>query len=123
MAIAQATVTRLIKKFGRPATFVTSPTTPAANNWDEPTGSEVNVVVDAVFLDYEKSEIDGELIRREDQHVLISGAVANVEKGHFIREGVSPANDPPDNVDWRIIDVNILEPGTIRYMYDCQVRK
>lgn len=123
VAISQSKVTELIAKFGRPATHVRSADTPADNEWDEPTGDEVKTLIDAVFLDFEHGEIDGDTIRRDDQRVLISGAVADVEKGHYIREGVSPANDPPDNVDWRIENTIIIEPGTIRYLYDLQVRK
>lgn len=126
-----ATVTRLIAKNGRPATHVVRPTTPAANPWDAPTGSEVRTLVDAVFLDFSLhdtggislSKEEGTILKQGDQRVLISGVVADIEKGHIIREGVSPTNNPPNNVDWRIVNATIVEPGETRYLYDLVVRK
>lgn len=117
MALDVATVTRLIAKHGRSASHVVSSTTPVdpAKEWDGNTATETVTTVDAVFLDFTLRDIDGSSVLKEgDQRVLISGAVANIEDGHIIRDGVA---------DWRIVKTDIIEPGVTRFLYDLVVRK
>ncbi len=121
--IAVAMVDRLITKYGRQATHVVSANTPNPTPWFAPDGSEVLTEVTAVFISEDFFDMGSSILKEGEQQVLISGSVADMEKGQIIREGVSPANNPPANTDWKIVHVTIIEPGNVRYLYELLVKK
>ena len=119
---------RLIGENGRPLTIVredqgnpADPTKP----WRGSTGaSTVSTVVTGVFVEFEKEDFEGTLVRRGDKRVLIAAQDVEdettgtqnvkVEDYDFILDGA---------VRWKIVTADLIEPGPLRIMYDVQVRQ
>ena len=91
----------------------------------DPAGANiVSLSVFGVFVEYEKEDFDGSLLRRGDKRVLVSA-----KDTEDVRVGVQNINIEDfdtllDGTDlWKIITVETIEPGSLRIMYDIQVRK
>jgi hypothetical protein len=74
-----------------------------------------------VFIDFDKEDVDGTIVKRGDKRVLISAkdiddeapANPNIEDYDIITDG---------SINWRIMNSNIIEPGNLRIMYDLHAR-
>lgn len=119
---------RLIEENGRALSLVRrdqgNPVDPA-KPWRASTeAAEIIVPVLGVFIDFEKEDFDGSLVRRGDKRILIADK-------SVIDEGGSAANLQIEDYDhvldgavrWKILTANLIEPGTIRIMFDLQVRQ
>ncbi len=119
---------RLIEANGRDLSLVRrdqdNPTDPAKPWRDSTEAATITVIVKGVFIEFEKEDFDGSLVRRGDKRVLIADK-------SIIDEGGSAANliieDYDELVDagvrWKIINADTIEPGDTRIMYDLHVRK
>ena len=119
---------RLIEKNGRTLTLVRSDrgnlVDPAEPWRDSTDAAEITFDVIGVFIEFEKENIDGEVVKRGDKQVLIaaksveddSGGASDIdiEDYDFVLDGA---------VRWRIMQVELIEPGPLRIMYDIQVRR
>lgn len=119
---------RLIEENGRTLSLVRrdqgNPVDPA-KPWRSSTEvAEITVSVLGVFIEFEKEDFDGSLVRRGDKRILIADK-------SVIDEGGSAANLQIEDYDhvldgtvrWKILTVNLIEPGAIRIMFDLQVRQ
>lgn len=119
---------RLIEANGRSLSLVRrdqdNPTDPAKPWRDSTEAAEITVVVQGVFIDFEKEDFDGSLVRRGDKRILVadqsvideggSAANLNIEDYDHILDGT---------VRWKILGVKVIEPGDTRIMFDLQVRQ
>ena len=119
---------RLIEKNGRTLTLVRSdrgnPVDPTEPWRDSTDAAEITFPVIGVFIEFEKENIDGEIVKRGDKQVLIaaksveddSGGASDIdiEDYDFVLDGT---------VRWRIMQAELIEPGPLRIMYDIQVRR
>lgn len=110
------TAVRLIEKFGRDASILIKASAPdvAGEPWDGAVSEGTPQTVKAVFLDFDANQIDGTVIQAGDQRVLVAA------KGN-------PAIDTADSIidggrRWRIVNANLLKPGTVEYLWTLQVR-
>jgi hypothetical protein len=96
-----------------------------AKPWRDSTGAaEVTVDVIGVFIQFEKEDFDGSLIRRGDKRILV--AAKSVED-----ESISGVNIKIEDYDyitdggerWKILDSDSIAPGTLNVFYDIQARK
>ncbi len=119
---------RLIGENGRSLTIVrrdqANATDPAKPWRDSTEANTISTPVTGVFIEYEKEDFDGTLVRRGDKRVLI--AVVDVED-----ETAGGGNVKVEDYDhildgttrWKIITAETIEPGNLRIMYDLQVRQ
>ena len=119
---------RLIEENGRTLSLVRrdqgNPTDPAKPWRGSTEAATITVAVLGVVIDFEKEDFDGSLVRRGDKRILISDQ-------SVIDEGGGAANLQIEDYDhildgttrWKILDVNLIEPGDTRIMYDIQVRQ
>lgn len=119
---------RLIEANGRTLSLVLRDPgnlTDPAKPWRGSTeADEVTVVVTGVFIEFEKEDFDGTLVRRGDKRVLIAAKSVT-------DEGSSAANLKIEDYDhvldatvrWKIITAELIEPGPLRIMFDLQVRQ
>jgi len=122
VASLQALADRLIDRHGRTVVFTKSGTTAVASGkpWLGVTNSAASdtpgteTEVRAAFLNYREKAVDGTIIRRGDKRCLVSGTVVGLETMNAVRDGLST---------WQIVDVDVLEPGDGRMLYDFQVRQ
>ena len=122
------TAERLIEENGRDLSLVRrdqgNPTDPAKPWRGSTEAAEITVVVKGVFIEYEKEDFDGSLVRRGDKRILISDK-------SVIDEGGSAANLVIEDYDhvldatvrWKIITAELIEPGDTRIFFDLQVRQ
>lgn len=116
---------RLINENGRSLTLVrrdqgnpVSPTEPWRASTD---ASEISFPVLGVFIEYEKEDVDGTLVKRGDKRLLV--AAKDIEDTAPANENVEDYDEVVDGGEsWRIMDVNVIEPGATRILYDIQVR-
>lgn len=119
---------RLIEANGRDISLVRrdqgNPVDPA-KPWRGSTEADTaTVVVKGIFIEFEKEDFDGSLVRRGDKRVLIAdksvidegGAIPNlkIEDYDHILDGATR---------WKIITAELIEPGPLRIMFDIQVRQ
>ncbi len=124
----RALADRLIRENGRALTIVRRDQanfTDPAKPWRGSTeAAEVSTAVTGVFIEYEKEDIDGELVRRGDKRVLI--AAKDVEDESTAAENVK-VEDYDHVLDglvrWKILSAELIEPGSQRILYDLQVRQ
>lgn len=84
----------------------------------------ITFTVKGVFIEFEKEDFDGSLIRRGDKRVLIADKSVT-------DEGVPASNLKIEDYDhildgtvrWKIITANLIEPGNLRIMFDIQARQ
>lgn len=112
----EETAVKLIAKFGRAATLLRKSLTPAdaAAPWDSNASEGVSVAITAAFVKYNTNQIDGTTIHAGDQQALVAALAT------------TPITDSDTILDggkrWRIIGVELVQPGAIEYLYKCQVR-
>lgn len=86
--------------------------------------NQVSLAVLGVFTEYEKEDFDGSLVRRGDKRVLV--AAKDTEDAQTGTENIK-IEDFDTLLDgtevWKIITVEVIEPGSLRILYDIQVRK
>ena len=91
----------------------------------DPAGANiVSLTVLGVFIEYEKEDFDGSLVRRGDKRVLVAAKdTEDVRTGteNILVEDFDTLLDGAEI--WKIITVEVIEPGPLRVMYDLQVRK
>ena len=118
---------RLIEKNGRTLTLVRldqgNPADPA-KPWRESTDAdEITFPVLGVFIEFEKEDFDGTLVRRGDKRVLVAdqsvvdastASNLKIEDYDFIQDV---------SVRWKIMNVEAIEPGDLRIYYDLHVRQ
>ncbi len=124
------TAERLINENGRTLTLQredqVNPVDPA-EPWREADPAGVNIVslsVLGVFIEFEKEDFDGTLVQRGDKRVLISAKdIEDVQTGteNINIEDFDTLLD--STAIWKIITAEVIEPGSLRIMYDIQVRK
>lgn len=84
----------------------------------------ITVIVQGVFIEYEKEDFDGSLVRRGDKRILIAAKSVTDEGGSAFNlkiEDYDHILDAP--VRWKIIAAEVIEPGPLRIMFDLQVRQ
>jgi hypothetical protein len=119
---------RLIEANGRDLSLVrrdqvnlTDPTKPWRGSTEVDT---ITVVVKGVFIDFEKEDFDGSLVRRGDKRVLIAAKSVTDEGGNASNLKIEDYDHILDaGVRWKIITVETIEPGPLRIMFDIQVRQ
>ena len=110
------TAVRLIAKFGRPATLLRKSLTPddPATPWDSNNSEGATVSITAAFVAFNKNQIDGTVIQAGDQVCLVAAkATTPITDNDTILDG---------GARWRIIATELIKPGTIEYLWKCQVR-
>ena len=91
------------------------PTDPA-KPWRGTTAADtVSTPVTAVFVGFRKADVDGGLIRRGDQKVLVKAA------GLPDITGYDEVVDS-EGIKWRIVNVEAVRPGAVTLLYKLQVR-
>lgn len=86
--------------------------------------NNVSLPVIGVFVEYEKEDFDGTLVRRGDKRVLVAAKdTEDVQTGteNIDIEDFDTLLD--DGEVWKILTAVAIEPGNLRIMYDIQVRK
>jgi len=124
----RALADRLISENGRDLTIVRRDQanfTDPAKPWRGSTeASTISTVVKGVFIEYEKEDVDGDLIRRGDKRVLIAASDVEDETTGTLNVKVEDYDHILDGtVRWKIIVAELIEPGPLRIMYDVQVRQ
>ncbi len=118
---------RLIEENGRTISLVrrdqANPTDPAKPWRGSTEADEITVVVKGVFVEYEKMDFDGSLVRRGDKRVLIA-AKSVTDESNASNLKIEDYDHVLDaGVRWKIITAELIEPGPLRIMYDLQVRQ
>jgi hypothetical protein len=119
---------RLIEENGRTLTVTRSDKendADSAKPWRGTTGAgEISVDVLGVFVEFEKEDFDGTLVRRGDKRVLIAAKSVEDESGNASNIQIEDYDYLFDNnVRWKILAANLIEPGPVRIFYDVQVRQ
>ena len=104
------TAARLIDRHGRSMQLLTD--SQSGDPWDPVLTQSAQDIV-GVQTQYEAHEIDGELIRREDKRFLLDATVTP-DTAMRLRD---------DGVDYSIINIDKIQPGTTSIIYKLQVRK
>jgi hypothetical protein len=85
----------------------------------------IALTVIGVFIDFDLEDIDGTLVKQGDKRVLV--AATSVEDAAEVGMDFDEVEDFDSLFDgsenWKIVKVNVIEPGTLRILYDIQVRK
>ncbi len=85
---------------------------------------EITVVVKGVFIEFEKEDFDGTLVRRGDKRVLISDKSVSDEGGSAANLKIEDYDHILDGgTRWKIMTVELIEPGDTRIMFDIHVRQ
>lgn len=113
----RATAQRLIQKNGRTITYrqkggtlvdVTKP-------WLGTTG-DTTLTPKAAFIDYEQSDVRGQLVQAGDKQVLIAADDL---------PGITPGNQDSiedGSIRWGIVSVNAIDPSDAPIVYEFHVR-
>lgn len=124
------TAERLISENGRILTLQREDqVNPAvlAEPWREGDPAGVNIVsldVIGVFTEFEKEDFDGSLVVRGDKRVLVSAKATEDEQAGAENIKIEDFDTLLDRTEiWKIITAEVIEPGSLRIMYDIQVRK
>lgn len=84
----------------------------------------VSLPVVGVFTEYDKEDIDGTLVRAGDKRVLVAAKDtedAQTGSENIIIEDFDTILD--GTTVWKIIKVSVIEPGSLRVLYDIQARR
>jgi len=124
----QSLAERLIEENGRTLSLVRrdqgNPIDPAKPWRGSTEVAEITVIVKGVFIDFEKEDFDGSLVRRGDKRVLIADKSVTDEGGNASNLIISDYDHILDaGIRWKIITVKTIEPGPLRIMFDLQVRQ
>lgn len=123
----RAVAEQLITDNGRALTLVRkdqgNPADPA-KPWRASTGAaDVSLAITGVFIDFEQEDFDETLVRRGDKRVLAAASQVETVAGASFDE-IEDFDYVLDGTDrWDIVQVNVIEPGSLRILYDIQVRK
>lgn len=80
--------------------------------------------VKGVFIEFEKEDFDGTLVRRGDKRVLIADKSVTDEGGSAVNLKIEDYDHILDGgVRWKIQNAELIAPGDIRIMFDLQVRQ
>ena len=86
--------------------------------------SEISFVVKGVFTEFEKADFDGSLVRRGDKRVLIADQSVLDESGGAPNLKIEDYDHiVDDGVRWKILSVEVIQPGDTRIFYDIHVRQ
>lgn len=124
----RALADRLIRENGRDLSIVRrdqANLTDPAKPWRGSTEADtITTVVKGVFIEYEKEDFDGTLVKRGDKRVLIAAQDVEDETTGALSVKVEDYDHILDAaVRWKIITADLIEPGSLRIMYDVQVRQ
>jgi hypothetical protein len=124
----RALADRLIGENGRDLTIVRrdqANLTDPAKPWRGSTEADtITTVVKGVFIEYEKEDFDGSLVKRGDKRVLIAASDVEDETSGTLSVKVEDYDHVLDGgTRWRILSAELIEPGNLRIMYDVQVRQ
>ncbi len=119
---------RLIESNGRDLSLVrrdqgnlTDPAKPWRGSTEAGT---ITVVVKGVFIEFEKEDFDGTLVRRGDKRVLIADKSVIDEGGSATNLKIEDYDHILDGlIRWKIMQAELIEPGPLRIMYDIHVRQ
>ena len=119
---------RLIEANGRDLSLVRrdqdNPVDPAKPWRGSTEAATITVVVKGVFVDFEKQDFDGSLVRRGDKRVLIAAKSVTDEGGSAANLKIEDYDHVLDaGVRWKIITTELVEPGPLRILFDLQVRQ
>jgi len=119
---------RLIGENGRNLTIVRRDQanfTDPAKPWRGSTEADtISTVVKGVFIEYEKEDVDGTIVRRGDKRVLIAASDVEDETTGNLNVKVEDYDHILDGTTrWKIVVAELIEPGPLRIMYDVQVRQ
>lgn len=118
---------RLIEENGRTISLVRrdqgNPADPS-KPWRGSTGADkITVVVKGVFIEFEKQDFDGTLVRRGDKRLLVA-AKSVTDESNASNLKIEDYDEVLDaGVRWKIITAELIEPGDLRIMFDLQVRQ
>lgn len=116
----EATSQFLIESFGRAATLVQVSQVPVDSDqpWRGNTSAETTHDVIAVFVDYNKEDIDGDLVRNGDQKCFVSQQSIpgiDLQVYNLLRDD--------EGQEWKIIAVDKKRPGPVTIVFIMQLRK
>ena len=119
---------RLVEENGRTLSLVRrdqgNPTDPAKPWRGSTEAAEITVVVKGVFIEFEKEDFDGTLVRRGDKRVLIAAKSVTDEGGSASNLKIEDYDHVLDaTIRWKIITAELIEPGDLRILFDLQVRQ
>lgn len=101
----------LIERFGTKLTYSRD----TGETYDPSSGTVTSTTesytADTVWLDYSKEEVDETIVLRGDARLLVAGTVKVDDRVSF------------KGSDWRIVDVNPLEPGGVELYTEAQARR
>lgn len=122
----RALAERLIEENGRTVSLVrvdqVNDTDPA-RPWRGTTGaSEISISVLAVMVPFEKEDFEGSLVKRGDMRAFVAATSVEDE---------NPANVQIEDYDymldggvrWKIVEAQSINPGSLRIVYELQLRK
>jgi hypothetical protein len=111
---------RLIATKGRAVTLYSRPrpAVDASRPWRKPNEPDAATPVTGVFLDFEADDVDGELVKRGDQRLLVAeGALNGADAGGFDRvEDAATGN-------WSIVSFKSTRPGDTAILHEFQLRR
>jgi len=112
----EETALRQIENFGRPVMYRSITTGSFNTRTGSITGDAVSeTTIKAVLLAFRDSQIDVEFIRRCDKQALVAGAsFATPPKTNDIID---------DGSDYKVVNVETVQPGDTVLIYKLQVRK
>ena len=118
---------RLIEANGRELSLVRrdqdNPIDPAKPWRGSTEAGTITVVVKGVFIEFEKEDFDGTLVRRGDKRVLIADKSVTDEGGNAANLKIEDYDHILDaGVRWKIMKAELIAPGPIRIMFDIHVR-
>ena len=110
------TAVKLIAKFGRTASLLRRAAVPDDTNapWDATASEGVSESITAVFVGFKDDQIDGQTIQSGDQMALIA---AKATTGLGTEDSIVDGGRT-----WRIIAAELIKPGSVEYLWKCQVR-
>ena len=107
----KGTADRLINSFGAALAFSRE----TGETFDPSTGQTTSTTEsfnrDVVWTEYRNQQIDGTAVQRGDARLIVSG---EVEIGDKVTK---------NGTEWRILDVNPLQPANLAVIYIAQARQ
>ncbi len=119
---------RLIEANGRTISLVRrdqgNPVDPAKPWRGSTEAATITFDVKGVFIEFEKEDFDGTLVRRGDKRVLIADKSVTDEGGGAVNLKIEDYDHILDGgIRWKIMRAELIEPGPIRIMFDIHVRQ
>lgn len=119
---------RLIEENGRTLTLLRQDignfTDPAKPWADSTEAGEIRFDVLGVVIEFEKEAIDGETVRLGDKQILIAAKSVEDESGSTTNIDIEDYDIILDGtVRWTIVQVELIEPGPSRILYEVHVSR